>query len=126
MKELNLTPVTALRSCTGIFARTMGMPCGHIITCQWRLSGAGALQHGDIEPVDYRLWVQNPERIRPRGRPGTLQQMTYRSTRRVPSGFEVVEDQLHAGESSQRGRVEGEVAGEVAGEGEAEEGRGVE
>ncbi|KAK9364472.1 hypothetical protein V1509DRAFT_636235, partial [Lipomyces kononenkoae] len=115
MKELNLTTVTALSPCTGVFARTMGMPCAHIIQpllvtddslapehfrSQWYLEG-----HSHLEPVDYRLWVQNPERIRPRGRPGTHQQMTDRSTLRVPSGFEAIEAELHKGESSQRGRV---------------------
>ncbi|KAK9245025.1 hypothetical protein V1506DRAFT_281571 [Lipomyces tetrasporus] len=78
VKQFNLTPTTALRPCTGVFTRTMGMPCAHTIQpiladgdslepeyFKWQLY----LEHGDLEPVDYRLWVQNPERIQPRGRP---------------------------------------------------------
>ncbi|KAK9355617.1 hypothetical protein V1523DRAFT_404709 [Lipomyces doorenjongii] len=63
----------------------MGMPCAHTIQptlCNGdslepeQFKSQWYLEHGDLEPVDYRLLVQNPETIRPRGRPGSRQQIT--------------------------------------------------
>ncbi|KAK9427987.1 hypothetical protein V1505DRAFT_240128 [Lipomyces doorenjongii] len=64
MKQFALSATTALRPCTGVFTRTLGMPCAHTIQpalCngdslepeQFRLQWY--LEHGDLEPVDYRL-----------------------------------------------------------------------
>ncbi|KAK9389454.1 hypothetical protein V1515DRAFT_642389 [Lipomyces mesembrius] len=87
----------------------MGMPCAH--TIQPMLGNGDSLEpeqfksqwyieHGDLEPMDCRLWVQNPETIRPLGPPGIRQ--------RLPTA-RLAEYRLERG----REGVEAEVAGDA-------------
>jgi hypothetical protein len=53
------------------------------------------IRRGDLTPVDYRLLIQNPKQVIPQGRPQNA--LTNRSTRRLPSHFEVIDDDISIG-----------------------------
>ncbi|KAN0086734.1 hypothetical protein V8E54_000422 [Elaphomyces granulatus] len=69
----NLTARSSLPACSGSFGKSMGLLCAHII--KERLWEGTSLTVDDfnadwnITPVDYRLLIQDPEQVIPRGRP---------------------------------------------------------
>ena len=79
----------------------MGLPCAHIIKeSLWESTSLTVddfnahwnIRRVDLTPVDYRLLIQDPEQVNPRGRPQNA--LTNRSTRRLPSHFEVIDDDI--------------------------------
>jgi hypothetical protein len=89
------------------------------------------IRRGDLTPVDYRLLIQDPEQVIPRGRPQNA--LTNRSTRRLPSHFEVIDDETSIGldptadqSIKEAGWAEAEAEADKAnrdnGDGEGEEG----
>ena len=109
------TANTVLRPCTDQFKMSMGLPCAHIIqeclkegesldpdhfNTQWHLEQEECL------PIDYCHLVQDPEKVQSRERPressSLHQQLLDRSTQRIPSTFERVDEQIAASNQGSR------------------------
>src|SRR5436190_9174269 len=112
MQLFNLSVETAntvLRPCTDQFKMSMRLSCAHIIqeylkegesldpdhfNIQWHL------EQGERLSIDYCHLVQDPEKVRPRERPRgsslLRQQLLDRSTQRILSIFERVDEQIAA------------------------------
>jgi len=98
MTLFNLTAKSSLPACGGTFRKSMGLPCAHIIKGRlWEgtsltvddFNAHWNIRRGDLTPVDYRRLIL------PRGRPQNA--LTNRSTTRLPSSFEVIDDDISIG-----------------------------
>lgn len=109
IKTINLNPHTVLKCCTGQLKASMGLPCSHII--QERMRAEQSISVDDfnhhwllgaenLEPLDYRYLLRDPERIVPVGRP---RGGSDHSTTRIPSQFEQVEAEIEEGRGRGRG-----------------------
>ncbi len=100
LRELSRAPSARLSPCTGVFRTTMGLHCTHVLD-NYRDSGR-SLQPEIVHPywlierpstaeripIDPLPLLREPPIARPRGRPtGALG--VSRSTRRIPSLFEI-------------------------------------
>ena len=99
MTLFNLTARSSLPACSGTFGKSMGLPCAHIIKERsWEgtsLTVDDFSAHWNIRPVDYRLLIQDLEQVITRSR---LQNaLTNRSTKRLPSHFEAIDDDISTG-----------------------------
>jgi len=87
MTLFNLTAKSSLPACGGTFRKSMGLPCAHIKERSWEgtsltvddFNAHWNIRCGDLTPVDYRLLIQDPEQVIPRGRPQNA--LTNRSTK---------------------------------------------
>ena len=109
---VGVNATTVLPQCTGVFSKTLGLPCRHQIQESFRNPGRPLRRDdlhphwwlnplGDEQPIEPWARIQPPVRSRRRDRP--------RNPRREPSAFEIAQTQAAARLTQNRapGRGEG-------------------